>query len=63
MFGVLDGRGWAAVVSIVPIIIVTICAVLVALAALVARAPETRQHCLNILKYLTQYIGVLESKR
>jgi hypothetical protein len=43
----------------VPVMIVTISIVLVALAALTARRPATRRHCLNVMSQLTHVLRVL----
>jgi hypothetical protein len=55
----LGDLAWSALMITVPVIIVTICIVLVALAALTARRPGIRRHCLNLISQLTQVLRVL----
>jgi hypothetical protein len=56
--------GWATILlAAVPIALVTICVVVVALAALTARRPATRRHCLALITHLTRYAGVVRSRR
>jgi hypothetical protein len=59
----LDYLGWAAAVAVLPAVAVTMCVVLVALAAVVARKPATRRHYLSVIQHLTEYVGVLRNKR
>ncbi|MET8907591.1 hypothetical protein [Micromonospora sp. NPDC004551] len=59
----IDHLGWGVVVLAVPMVTVTICVVLVALAALAARQPETRRHCLRVLGALTRYVTALRGDR
>jgi hypothetical protein len=55
--------GWGALVLAMPVATVTICVVLVALAALTARRPATRRHCLRVLASLTRYVTALRGER
>lgn len=56
--------GWATIlVAAVPTALITICVVVVALAALAARRPATRRHCLAVIAHLTRYASVLRSRR
>jgi hypothetical protein len=56
--------GWATILlAVVPTALVTICVVVVALAALAARRPATRRHCLAVITHLTRYAGVLRGRR
>ncbi|MEU7906344.1 hypothetical protein [Actinoplanes sp. NPDC049118] len=56
--------GWATIlVAVVPTALITICVVVVALAALAARRPATRRHYLAVLTHLTRYAGVLRNRR
>ena len=59
MFDSLGDLAWSALMISVPVTIVTICIVLVALAALTARSPDTRRHCLKVISQLTQVLRVL----
>jgi hypothetical protein len=62
MFDSLGDLAWSALMISVPVTIVTICIVLVALAALTARNPDTRRHCLNVISRLTQVLSVLRRR-
>jgi len=56
--------GWATILlAAVPTALITICVVVVALAALAARRPATRRHCLAVITHLTRYASVLRSRR
>jgi hypothetical protein len=59
----VDHLGWSVVVFSVPLVTVTICVVLVALATLTARRPATRRHCLRVLAALTRYVTALRGDR
>lgn len=63
MSGVIDHLGWGALIAVLPVAAVTTCVVLVALAALTARRPATRRHCLSVITHLTQYLRALRSER
>lgn len=54
-----DHLGWGAAVVVVPVVAVTLCVVVVALAALAARQPGTRRHTLAVIKVLTEYVATL----
>lgn len=56
--------GWATIlVAVVPTALITICVVVAALAALAARRPTTRRHCLAVITHLTRYASVVRSRR
>jgi hypothetical protein len=59
MFDSLDDLALGAIVITLPVMIVTISIVLAALAALTARRPGTRRHCLNLISQLIQVLRVL----
>ncbi|HKT02255.1 MAG TPA: hypothetical protein VJT31_22230 [Rugosimonospora sp.] len=63
MHTVLDHLGWGFIVVAAPLVVVTLCIVLIAFAALGARRPATRRHCLRVMAHLTQYVGVLRGGR
>lgn len=54
---------WGAVLVAVPVTLVTVCVIVIALAALVARRPATRRHCLSVMAQLTQYLHALRARR
>jgi len=62
MFDSLGDLAWSALVVTVPVLILTVCIVVVALAALIARRPGTRRHCLNVLYQLTQVLRALRGQ-
>ena len=56
--------GWATILlAAIPTALITICVVVVALAALTARRPATRRHCLAVITHLTRYAGVVRGRR
>lgn len=56
--------GWTAVlIAVVPSVLITVCVVVIALAALGARRPATRRHCLALIAHLTRYASVVRSRR
>jgi hypothetical protein len=56
--------GWGTIlVAVVPTALITICVVVVALAALTARRPATRRHCLAVITHLTRYANAVRSRR
>jgi hypothetical protein len=63
MSGPLGHLWWVAVGGALSIVVVTVCVVLVTVAALAARTPATRRHCLRLIEQLTQYAGVLRSQQ
>jgi hypothetical protein len=64
MSGVLD-QPWLilALVAVVPLVLITITAVVVAVLSLVARRPATRRHVLAVLNALTGFARVLRGPR
>lgn len=63
MPGFIDHLGWGALVLAVPVVAVTVCVVLVALATLTARRPATRRHCLRVIASLTRYVTALRGQQ
>ena len=62
MLELFDQLGWAIIV-LLPVVSITLCVVVVAVAALVARRPDTRRHCLTVLMHLTRYVSVVRGRR
>ena len=57
MLPLLDQPGWAAaaVMVVLPALVMPLGVVVVAILALAARRPRTRRHCLDVLTQLTRY--------
>ncbi|MFK3982393.1 hypothetical protein ACI2K4_18685 [Micromonospora sp. NPDC050397] len=56
--------GWATIlVAVVPTALITVCVVVVALAALAARRPATRRHYLAVITHLTRYASVVRGRK
>jgi uncharacterized membrane protein len=51
MFDSLGDLAWSALMISVPVTIMTLCIVLVALAGLTARSPDTRRYYLNVISH------------
>ncbi|KXK62662.1 hypothetical protein AWW66_06975 [Micromonospora rosaria] len=64
MWGIPD-QPWLilALVAAVPLVLITIAAVVVAILSLAARRPATRRHALAVLGALTTFARVLRSAR
>jgi hypothetical protein len=63
MIELVDHLQWAAALAALPIVAVTLGFVLVVAGALAARTPETRRHCLAVMRHMTNLVAVLRGKR
>jgi hypothetical protein len=54
---------WPLLLVAVPLAVVTVAVVIIALVALTARRTSTRRHCLDVLRQLTRFAGVLRGRR
>ena len=54
---------WAVALTALPVVAATMVLVLVVAAALAARTPETRRHCLAVMRHVTEFVAVLRGTR
>ncbi|WP_328384369.1 hypothetical protein OHQ88_33430 (plasmid) [Micromonospora zamorensis] len=60
---VLAHLGWGSAVVLAAFAAVAVCIVAATIAALTARHPDTRRHCLRVMAHLTQLVTALRGGR
>jgi hypothetical protein len=54
---------WPLLFVVLPLAVVTVAVVIIALVALTARRASTRRYCLDVLRQLIRFAGVLRGPR
>jgi hypothetical protein len=62
MIELVDQLQWAVALAVLPVVAATVTFVLVVAGALAARTPETRRHCLAVMRQVTDFLAVLRGK-
>jgi hypothetical protein len=63
MIELVDHLQWAAALAALQVVAATVAFVLVVAGAVAARTPETRRHCLAVMRHVTDLVAVLRGKR
>ena len=60
---VADYLTWPVLLVVAPLTMVTVAVVIIAFVALTARRTSTRRYCLDVLRQLIRFAGVLRGPR